>query len=280
MRTPQKIGLIAGGGILPHEVIAGAHQQGFEVFIAVIEGFATPDDFPEPAQVFGLGEIGRLINTFKTENCTHIVLAGNIERPDFKTIKPDLRGLKLLPKVIKAATKGDDALLRLLLSVFEKEGFEILAPQDLCSSSLIGAGVFGRVSPHEDNVADIQKAREIAAMIGAHDIGQGCVVCNGLVLAVEAQEGTDKMLERVAALPENVRGSSGHRQGVLAKRLKPGQEDRVDLPTIGRMTIEHAVKAGLAGIVVEAHKAFIMDKEAVRTLADQHGIFILGYEDV
>ena len=109
-------------------------------------------------------------------------------------------------------------------------------------------------------------------------MGQGAVVCNGLVLAVEAQEGTDAMLQRVAGLDEKLRGSNNNRAGVLAKRLKPQQETRLDMPTIGEDTVEYAAQAGLAGIVMEAGQGFVMDKPAVRRLADRYGIFVLGYE--
>ncbi|PHR61412.1 MAG: UDP-2,3-diacylglucosamine pyrophosphatase [Robiginitomaculum sp.] len=278
MSLPQKIALIAGGGTLPHEVISGALQRNLSVYVAAMTGFAKMSDFDSPGGEFGLGEFKRMLKVFKAEKCTHIVMAGIIERPDFKSLKLDLRSLSLLPKVLKAAAKGDDALLSMIVSEFEKEGFYILAPQDICQTPLIQAGVLGAYSPTKKHQADIIKARETALLMGAHDIGQGCVVCNGLVLAVEAQEGTDKMLERVACLPENIRGNAETRLGVLSKRLKPEQEDRVDLPTIGPRTIELAAKAGLAGIVVEAGKAFVLDKEHVRTLADKHKIFVLGYE--
>ena len=140
MSGPQKVGLIAGGGALPHEVIIGAKALGYDVFVAVLDGFAKVDDFSDPAKTFGIGEIGRLMKTFKAEKCSHVTMAGIVARPDFKKVKPDFRGVRLLPKVIKAASKGDDALLTFLMSVFEKEGFEILAPQDLCGGVLMEAG--------------------------------------------------------------------------------------------------------------------------------------------
>ena len=279
MSTAGKIGLIAGGGDLPLQVVSGAQQQGYEVFTAALEGFANPADFTGDVKSFGIGEIGRLIKTFRSKNCTYVTMAGNISRPDFKTVKPDFKGLKLLPKVIKAAAKGDDALLKFLVSVFEKENFEILAPQDLCVGALMGAGLLGSVGPSDDDHKDIKKAMRIAREIGAHDIGQGAVVCRGLVLAVEAQEGTDKMLERVAGLDPNLLGGAEARAGVLAKCLKPGQEERVDLPTIGVATIERAAKAGLAGIALEAGKAFVLDKAPVQARADELGVFILGLEN-
>ncbi|MBL4855199.1 MAG: UDP-2,3-diacylglucosamine diphosphatase LpxI [Robiginitomaculum sp.] len=270
MGRAGKIGLIAGGGALPHDVISAAQDQNYDIFVAALRGFVGPDAFDVSADAFGFGEFRKLIKRFKQEKCTHVIMAGTVSRPDFSTIKPGIRDLPLLAKVVSVAAKGDDALLKFLISLFEKEGFIILAPQEVLGSALMEVGFLGIIKPAAKHRDDMEKAMRIAALIGAQDIGQGAVVHNGLVLAVEAQEGTDKMLERVAELPSEIRG------GVLAKCLKPGQEDRVDLPTIGVKTIELAAKAGLAGIVLVASKAFVMQGDDVRALADKHEIFIYG----
>jgi len=177
---------------------------------------------------------------------------------------------------VKAAKQGDDALMRYLLELFEKEGFEVIAPQDVCQSLLLPEGMLGSVQLTETHMSDARIACTIASKIGALDIGQGAVVCNGVVLAVEAQEGTDAMLRRVAELPAEIRGSVSERKGVLAKMVKPTQETRVDLPTIGPATIENAAAAGLAGIVAEGGRAFIIDREQVIALANAAGLFIAG----
>lgn len=268
----RKIGLIAGGGDLPHEVIRDAQVQGYDIYVAALRSFSEPSDFKAASDAFGFIEIRALIKRFKRENCTHVTFAGNVSRPDFSTLKPSIRDIPLLAKVAKAATKGDDGLLKFMVSLFENEGFEILAPQDICGSSLMEAGALGVIKPSVAQQDDMEKALRIAMLIGAEDIGQGAVVHKGLVLAVEAQEGTDKMLERVAGLPPEIRG------GVLGKCLKPGQEDRIDLPTIGVRTVELAAEAGLSGIVLVAGKAFVMSTSEVATLADKHGIFIFGTE--
>ncbi len=278
MRHLGKIALIAGGGKLPHEVIKGALEKNYKVFIAAINGFSNINDFRQPASSFSLGELGKLLKTFKQHKCTHVVFAGNISRPDFSTLKPDLYGLKFLPRAVKAASQGDDALLKFIISIFETEGFIVIAPQDLCLSTVVPKGILGSIAPDKSHAEDIDKALEIAAMIGASDIGQGAVVANGLVLAVEAQEGTDNMLIRVAALPKEIRGDRTRQIGVFAKRLKPSQEERIDLPTVGVKTVELASKAGLAGIVVEANKAFVLDMESVIETADKLGIFIIAQE--
>ncbi len=270
MKNVRKIGLIAGSGDLPASIAKEVLSSADSLVVAVLDGYGDISVFDPPVQKFGLGEIGGIIKYFKQHACTHISLAGKVGRPDFAKLKPDFKGIKLLPKAIKAAKQGDDALLRFLMSVFEREGFEILAPQNICQNQLVSAGVFGQTKPESSVKPDINKAMQIAANIGKMDIGQGVVVNNGLVLAVEAQEGTDEMLKRVAKLPDSIRG------GVLAKRLKPNQDQRVDLPTIGVKTVELAHKAGLQGIVLQAEKAFVMQAELVRDLADRHGIFIYG----
>lgn len=273
----MKIGLIAGGGALPQSVVAGSRQGGHDIFVAVLDGFGSPADFNVDHGIFGLAEFGKITRAFQSAGCTHVCFAGNVRRPDFKKLKPDLKGLKHLAGAVKAAAKGDDSLLSYLLSIFESEGFQIISPQDLCADLLLPTGDLGNIQFTKAHKGDADKACEIAKSIGALDIGQAAVVCRGLVLAVEAQEGTDKMLTRVAALPDDIRGRPSAPEGVLAKMVKPGQEDRIDLPTIGPETIRLAAEAGLAGIVAESGRAFVMDRETVIDAANAAGIFIHGF---
>jgi hypothetical protein len=141
---------------------------------------------------------------------------------------------------------------------------------------MLPSGPLGARASGDADRADIAKAIETARAIGMLDIGQGAVVCDGLVLAVEAQEGTDAMLQRVAELPADLRGTAERRRGVLAKVAKPIQEERVDLPTIGLATVEAAARAGLAGIVGVAGKMLVLDRDAVVRAADAAGLFVMG----
>lgn len=269
--------LIAGGGPLPHAVLAGAKASSVDVYVVSLEGFSTQEDFQTTGGHFRLGELGRLIKTLRREKVEAVSFAGIVKRPDFKALRPDAGALKYLPGVIKAATHGDDALLRFVTGIFEKENIDVIGPQILCQNLLAGAGVLTDGKPSADDLADAEKARDIAKAIGALDIGQGAVVAAGLILAVEAQEGTDAMLSRVAGLPVDLK-SNTDRIGVLAKMVKPGQEDRVDMPTIGLDTVSGAIEAGLAGIAVETGRAFIMDRDAVLEAANAGGLFIIGLE--
>jgi DUF1009 family protein len=206
-----------------------------------------------------------------------VVFAGNVSRPDFKNLKLDFKGLSLLPKVISEARKGDDALLRVLVGEFEKNGFHVIGSDEAHASLLAPAGLIAGPPPSEAMMQDMRVAARVAAATGTLDIGQGCVVCDGLVLAVEAQEGTDEMLRRCAALPAAIRGAEGARRGVLAKRPKPVQERRIDLPTTGVSTVELAAAAGLAGIAIEAGGALMLNRPRMEQRAAELGIFIYGF---
>jgi len=274
-----KLGLIAGGGTLPVEIAEHCEKAGRPFFIARLKGFAGPELERFPGAEIGLAEVGKCIKTLKRAGCGAVCLVGNVSRPDFATLKPDLRGLSILPSVILAARKGDDALLRVVLDEFAKEGFSIEGAHEAKSDLTLKIGPLGAVSPRPEHLADIDRALLVAREIGRLDIGQGAVVCDGLVLAVEAQEGTDAMLRRVAhEVSQAVRGAPGAGRGVLAKAPKPIQETKVDLPTIGVATVQRAAAAGLAGIVGEAGRLLVLDREEVITMADELGLFIYGVE--
>jgi hypothetical protein len=274
----QKLGLIAGGGGLPVEIAQHCERSGRPLFVIRLKGFASEGLADYAGAEVGLAELGKCLKALKRAGCRSICLAGNVARPDFSSLVPDFRGLMLLPKVVSAARKGDDALLRLLVGEFEKEGFEVQGAHEVMDDLSLKAGPLGGYVPTPDELADAKKALEVARAIGRLDVGQAAVVAHGLVLAVEAQEGTDAMLARVADLPAHLKGRPGASAGVLAKAPKPIQETRVDLPTIGLATVQGVARAGLAGIVGEAGRLLVLDRDAVMALADELGVFILGVE--
>jgi hypothetical protein len=277
--VPGRLGLIAGGGDLPLQIARHCVETGRPLFVVRLRGFADPTMDAFPGEVVGLAEVGRCIRVLKQAGCESVCLAGNVARPDFVALKPDLRGMAMLPRLVLEARKGDDALLRAVLDEFRKEGFAIEGAHEARSDLVLGAGVLGRHAPDSRHRADIQRALEIARRIGELDIGQGAVVCDGLVLAVEAQEGTDAMLRRVAEeVAPALRGEAGRLRGVLAKAPKPIQETRVDLPTLGPATVRGAARAGLAGIAAEAGRTLVLEREVVIALADELGLFVVGVE--
>ncbi len=274
----QKLGLIAGGGSLPVEIAEHCQRSGRPLFVIRLKGFAGAGLEPFAGAEVGLAELGKCFKALKRAGCKAVCLAGQVNRPDFATLMPDLRGLAALPAAIAAARKGDDALLRMLVAEFEKEGFAVEGAHEVMDDLGLPAGPLGRHSPALEHQADIDHALQVARAIGRLDAGQAAVVCRGLVLALEAAEGTDALLARVADLPEALRGRPGAPAGVLAKAPKPIQETRVDLPTIGPATVEAVARAGLAGIVGEAGRLLVLDRDAVIALADGLGLFIVGVE--
>jgi len=274
-----KLGLVAGGGGLPLALAASCQQQGRALFVVRLRGFADPGLSAFDGDEASVGEIGRIIRLCHDAGCEALCFAGKVQRPNFSTLRTDLKGMALLPGAIIAARKGDDSLLRYLMRQFELAGFAIEGPHEVMADLTLDVGPIGRYAPQPKHQDDLARALDIARAIGAMDVGQGAVVCDGLVLAVEAQEGTDAMLRRVAELPEGLRGTTSARRGVLAKAPKPIQEERMDLPTIGPATIEHAARAGLAGVVGTAGKVLVVDRAAVIEVADSHGLFVAGVED-
>lgn len=270
------LGLIAGGGDLPIALANQCQAAGLPVFIVRLKGFAGQGLEAFPGEDIGVAELGRCFEALRRAGCQSVCLVGRVDRPDFAALKPDWRGLKALPGAIAAARAGDDALLRFLVGEFEKDGFTVEGAHEVVTGLTVAEGALGTVRPKAEHQDDIRRAMAVAAEIGRLDIGQGAVVCDGLVLAVEAQEGTDAMLARCAALPAALRGSAEAPRGVLAKRPKPIQEQRVDMPTIGPMTVEGAARAGLAGIVTEAGGALVLDRDAVIATADRLGLFVVG----
>lgn len=272
----SKLGLIAGGGALPLSVAARCEAEGRPVFVVRLAGFADPHLARYPGVDAGMAEIGRVLAALKKAGCDAVCFAGTVSRPDFKTLKPDFKGMTLLPGIIAEAAKGDDALLRKILSVFEGEGYAIEGADDILGGETLPEGALGAITPTAEQLRDLKKALYVAEKAGELDIGQGAVVCDGLVLAVEAQEGTDAMLARVAGLPADLRGSPADRKGALGKAPKPIQDLRVDMPVMGSQTIELAAAAGLAGVGGVAGKLILIDHPAIVEAADRLGLFVWG----
>ena len=274
----QKLGLIAGGGGLPAEIARHCERSGRPLFVIRLKGFAGGDLIPYAGAEVGIAELGKCFRALRRAGCEAVCLAGAVSRPDFSALMPDLRGLRVLPAAIAAARKGDDALLRLMVGEFEKEGFTVEGAHEVMDNLTLALGQLGAHAPQEADLPDLERALQVARAIGQLEVGQGAIVCRGLVLAVEAAEGTDAMLARAAALPQALRGKPGAPLGVLAKVPKPIQETRVDLPTIGPETVRAVAAAGLAGIVGEAGRLLVLDRDEVIRLADELGVFILGVE--
>ena len=274
---PPKLAIVAGAGPLPVSLAEAARAEGREVFIIGLEGFAEPEIEAFPHAWNRLGAMGAFIRLLRESGCEEMVMVGAVTRPDIRKLSLDMTAIRLLPKFRGWMKLGDDGLLRGLTGYIQEEtGLRIVGAHEIAAGLLAPEGAMTKAKPEESARNDIAVAIRAVRAIGALDIGQGAVACHGIVLALEAAEGTDAMLERVAGLPAHLRGSEAAREGVLVKLPKPGQERRMDLPTIGVRTVEKAAAAGLAGIAVEGGGALVDDIDAVTATADRLGLFVIG----
>ncbi len=275
MTAPQdnplpKLGIIAGGGALPARLASAAQTAGRAVFVVKLDGHANDvelDTYPNVSA--RLGDAAKILKAMRENDCREVVLAGKVARPSFSAIRPDWRAARLLMKVGMKAL-GDDGLLRLVGEELEREGFRLVGAHEILTDLAVPEGVLGKISPDEQAMSDAMHGLWVARTLGQADVGQGCVVQQGLVLALEAIEGTDEMMRRSAKYRRDGVG------GVLVKSSKPQQDKRLDLPAIGLTTIEEAHQAGLRGIALQAGGTMIIDKRAVIARADVLGMFVVG----
>jgi hypothetical protein len=265
-----RLGIVAGNGGLPRRIVDSCRATGREVFVLALEGAA------EPALVEGvehawcrLGAAAHGLALLRLNNVTDLVLAGGVRRPSLAMLRPDWRAAKFFARIGYKAL-GDDGLLSAVVAEFEREGFRVIGADQLLAAGLAPEGPLGSQQPDPQALADIEHGQRIARALGALDIGQAVVVQQGLVLGVEAIEGTDALLRRCTELRREGLG------GVLVKVEKPGQEQRADRPTIGPQTVALAAEAGLRGIAVEAGATIVLDRDELVQAADRAGLFIIG----
>ena len=265
-----RLALIAGGGRLPRVLAEAAQGAGRDLLIVGLEGMVDQETLAAGRScVVPIGAAGRLMGVLRDEGIQDVVFAGKVRRPSFKEMKPDWRGVKFLAK-IGAKALGDDGIMRAIIAAFEEEGFQVLPVDQVMRSLLAPLGPLGRHQPDERALADIRHGLQIARILGQADVGQAVVVQEGLVLGVEAIEGTDQLIARVGPLHREGPG------GVLVKIKKPQQDRRADLPTIGLATLEGVRAAGLRGIAIEAGATLVLDRNKLVEEADKAGLFIVG----
>lgn len=268
--VPHRLGIIAGQGDLPALIADAANAQDRAPFILALEGQTSPDLAVGHDHTWvRLGAVGMAIEALQAAGCKDVVFAGAVKRPSLFSLGLDGRGAKLFAKFGKAAL-GDDRLLTILVKELEGEGLNVVGAEDVLAGLLVEAGMLGRHRPDETADIDIALGLEVTKVIGALDIGQAAIVQQGVVLGVEGVEGTDGLIRRCADLRRDGPG------GVLVKIKKPGQERRVDLPTIGVETVRAAAEAGLRGIAIQAGATLVLHREDVITAADAAGLFLVA----
>ncbi len=268
----RKLGIVAGAGELPKLVIESCQQQGRPYFVMALKGHADPSLIPSDATWVRLGAVGKSFELAHENGVEDVLMIGAVRRPTLSELCPDWRGLKFFAKA-GVKSLGDDGLLKAIIHEIEKDGFHVIGADEILTDSLSQVGLYGNIKPTKQNKEDISKGYSVAKILGQADVGQSVIVADGLVLGVEAIEGTDALIKRC----QNLHRSSV--KGVLVKVKKPHQERRADLPTIGVKTIENAFQYGLAGIAVEKESAFIVNKAKVVQKANELGLFLIGIDE-
>ena len=257
------LALITGAGRLPVILREKLEQDGRAFLWCSLD----PDDGAEIT--VSLGTLGGLIEALKTRGVERICLAGSVNRRDLQIGDLDNATEMLVPKLQQAMALGDDGALKIVLSIFEEAGLPVVGAHEICPELLPAPGFLGAHRPGDQDLADCARAGEVLRHTGAVDIGQGCVVAHGQVLAVEALPGTDHMLFCLSQYR-----NAGETGGVLMKAPKPGQDRRADLPAIGPDTVTAAASAGLSGIAVEAGGVMVLEPGEVARRAKRAGLFV------
>ena len=268
-----RIAILAGGGRLPRRLAEACRDQGHDIHVVGFDGHTDPatlEGFPH--LWVALGQAAPVLDWMRSCAVTDVVFFGPLRRPSLTELRPDWRAAAFFAKAGLRAF-GDDGLMRAIARTLEtEEGFKVRGAHEFWGAALLGAGPLGTLRPDADAAVDIERGTAVLRQIGPADVGQAVVVQQGLVLGVEAIEGTDALLERCGPLRRPGPG------GVLVKLPKPQQDRRLDLPTIGPVTVEKAAAAGLRGIAAAAGATIAADRARLIEAADRHGLFVVGID--
>jgi UDP-2,3-diacylglucosamine hydrolase len=276
----EPLGLICGAGTVPFAVADAVKRRGRPVILFALRGWADAAAVTAYQHHWiALGQFGRFCRLARTERCRDLVLVGGLVRPSLMQLRLDWGTLRQMPLVIRSFRGGDDYLLSGVGRMFEGAGFRMLGAHEVAPEITASFGALGRASPDRAAEDDIARGFALLAATSAFDVGQAAVVSGRRVLAVEAAEGTDAMLDRVAAMRESGRITLAAGRGVLVKAPKRRQDRRFDLPSIGPDTVARAARAGLAGVAVIAGATIVADPQRLIEAADRAGLFVVGCPD-
>jgi len=275
MKTFDRLGIIAGEGSLPKQVVQECIQKHIEPFVVVMRDFAKTDDYNSCTHMEArFGDVGKVISFFRRHNVKNVIFAGGVKKPSLTTVKPDIKGLFLLARLLKSKLFGDNTVLQVAIDFAESEGFTILSVDEIAQNIKIDCGCATNTTiANKKYYDDIDLGVKVLKAIGALDIGQSVVVQNGMILGIECIEGTMKLIERCGEL----KYTTG-RKPVLVKIKKTEQTRKVDLPAIGEDTIIQLSNAGFAGIALDYKNGLVINRDKTINTADKNRVFIYGIE--
>lgn len=273
------VAIVCGGGGFPLAVARAAQTSGRRVVLIALRGVADPGVETYPHEWVKLGEVGRFFRILAEREVKELCLVGSFTRPELSELSLDFGAVKRLPDLARMLRGGDDHVLRSVAQFFEGEGYALRGAHDIAPELVAPAGVYGRRKPSALALEDARIGLSCCASLSPFDVGQAAVVVNGRVVAVEAAEGTDGLLERVAMLRAQGRLRLKGAAGVLVKAPKRGQDMRLDLPAAGLRTIALAAAANLEGVALAAGQTLTLDREEMVRRADAADLFLMGFQE-
>jgi len=276
-QADSPIAMICGGGNFPGAVAEAIVRRGRKPVMFALKGWADPGVVERYTHHWvAVGQLGRFLRLAQAEHCRDVLLIGTLLRPPLRQLRLDWYTIRMLPRIVRAFRGGDDRLISGFAGIAESAGLRIIGVKDVAPEIFVPEGALGSRRPSARDLSDAARGMKVIAALGPFDIGQAVVVADNNVLAVEAAEGTDNMLVRIAELRRQGRVTTPRGVGVLVKAPKPGQDHRFDLPAIGPQTVARVAEAGLAGIAVAAGHTIIAEAADVVAAADRETIFIAG----
>jgi DUF1009 family protein len=276
-RAPTPLAILCGAGAFPLEVAGEARRAGREPFLIGVAGTTDPAIEAYPHVWIRMGEVGKLFAALKGRAIAEMVIIGAMARPEFTDLRLDWGAVKRAAGLAQLFRRGDNGLLAGLAAIFEREGVRVVGAHEIAPRLLAPMGPIGLRAASEEDEIDIAFGARLLGALSAFDAGQGAIVAAGRVLAIEAAEGTDAMLGRVAEMRLTGRLRFAGPAGVLVKAPKRGQDLRLDMPAIGPKTIEGAARAQLRGAAVAAGRVLILERERCAREADAAGLFVAGF---
>lgn len=264
-----RIAILTGGGRLPLALADSIVRRGGRAHLVAVRGEAGHEVEAYPHTWVTWGSINAILSALRRESDGTMMIAGSVTRPDLKNLKPDFGLIRHLPSVLSMLKGGDDAVLTRVVRFFEGHGLTVKGVGDVAPELLAEAGTLGATSDRTDIDGDMAIGFRVLDALADLDVGQAAVIESGRILGIEGVEGTDRMLARIAALPQ--RSAQG---SVLVKGPKRGQELRVDVPTVGARTIDGLASARIATLVIAAGRTLLLDRELMLASAVENGVTI------
>ena len=270
------LAIVAGAGELPINIVKHCIKNNLNYKIIHFEGVELPWAKGQSVISAKFEKPNTLFLSLKDFKCDQVVFAGSMKRPKLNPLRFDKKFLSIASRLLPALKSGDDTTLKIIAEIFEKEGFKIISANQLLKNLFVSEGILTKLKPNDDDLIDIKRGLEILDHISAIDVGQACIVGQGLCLGIETIQGSDELIKFASLKKDAYLNNKAGGKGVFLKSQKINQDTRIDVPTIGINTIQNIANAGFSGIALKANNVQIIDKEVCIELANQLGIFIVS----